>query len=145
MRSSRWLWMSIGATCLGAVSALYDKYLLKSYEPLEVQAWYSLYQFLLMSVVVLVLKRTGHFGGRFQWRWTIVGISLFLTAADLAYFYALSLPGSMISVVSMIRRGSVMVSFFYGVIILRERHVRAKLVDLALLAVSLALLIIGSE
>lgn len=145
VRSSRWLWMSIGATCLGAVSALYDKYLLKSYEPLEVQAWYSLYQFLLMSVVVLVLKRTGHFGGRFQWRWTIVGISLFLTAADLAYFYALSLPGSMISVVSMIRRGSVMVSFFYGVIILRERHVRAKLVDLALLAVSLALLIIGSE
>ena len=145
VRSSRWLWMSIGATCLGAVSALYDKYLLKSYEPLEVQAWYSLYQFLLMSVVVLVLKRTGHFGGRFQWRWTIVGISLFLTAADLAYFYALSLPGSMISVVSMIRRGSVMVSFFYGVIILRERHVRAKLVDLALLAVSLTLLILGSE
>lgn len=145
VRGSRWLWMSIGATCLGAVSALYDKYLLKSYEPLEVQAWYSLYQLVLMSVVVMALRRTGHFGGRFQWRWTIVGISLFLTAADLAYFYALSLPGSMISVVSMIRRGSVMVSFFYGVIVLHERHVRAKLVDLALLAVSLILLILGSE
>lgn len=144
IRSSRWLWLSVGATVLGAVSALYDKYLLQHYEPLEVQAWYSLYQLVLMSLVVLSLRRTGHGGGAFTWRWTIVGISLFLTAADLAYFYALSLPGSMISVISMIRRGSVLVSFFYGVVILGERHVRAKLVDLAILLVSLALLVLGS-
>jgi len=44
LRSSKWLWMSIGATTLGAISALYDKYLLGFYKPLEVQAWYSLYQ-----------------------------------------------------------------------------------------------------
>ena len=144
MRSSRWLWLSIGATCLGAVSALYDKFLLQRYEPLEVQAWYSLYQLVLMSLVVLSLRKTGHYGGSFQWRWTIVGISLFLTGADLAYFYALSLPGSMISVISMIRRGSVLVSFFYGVLILHERHVRAKLIDLGVLLLSLLLLILGS-
>ena len=42
IKHSKWIWMSIGATMLGAVSALYDKYLLRSYEPLEVQAWYSL-------------------------------------------------------------------------------------------------------
>lgn len=144
LSNSRWLWMSIGATFLGAVSALYDKYLLRHYEPLEVQAWYSLYQLVMMGCVVAVLSRAGHRGGAFKWRWTIVGISLFLTAADLAYFYALSIPGSMISVISMIRRGSVLVSFFYGVVILRESNVRAKLVDLAVLLLSLALLIIGS-
>lgn len=144
MKSSRWLWMSIGATCFGAVSALYDKYLLKCFEPLEVQAWYSFYQLLLMALVVMLLRRTGNAGVPFRWRWTIVGISLFLTGADLCYFYALSLPDSMISVISMIRRGSVLVSFFYGVLILRESHVRAKLVDLAILLVSLLLLIIGS-
>lgn len=144
MKNSRWLWLSIGATCLGAVSALYDKYLLQFYAPLEVQAWYSLYQFALMSVVVLMLRRTGNAGVAFYWRWTIVGISLFLTGADICYFYALSLPGSMISVISMIRRGSVLVSFFYGVLILRERHVRAKLIDLGVLLVSLLLLILGS-
>ena len=44
LKSSRWVWMAIGATTLGAVSALYDKYLLTRFEPLEVQAWYSLYQ-----------------------------------------------------------------------------------------------------
>lgn len=44
----------------------------------------------------------------------------------------------------MIRRGSVVVSFFYGVIALRERHVRAKLIDLCVLIAGLALLVIGS-
>lgn len=145
MKHSRWLWMSIAATTLGAVSALYDKYLMRFYEPLEVQAWYSLYQFILMTVVVMILMKAGHAGGRFKWRWTILGISIFLTGADLAYFYCLSTPGSMISIVSMIRRGSVLVSFAYGVIILHEGNVKAKLVDLCVLLLSLGLLVIGSE
>lgn len=145
LRSSRWLWMSLGATLLGAVSALYDKFLLGRFEPLQVQAWYSLYQFVLMAGTVALLRRGGHAGGRFTWRWTIVGISVFLTAADLCYFYALSLPGAMISIVSMLRRGSVIVPFLYGVIALRERNIRAKLLDLALLLASLALLVAGSN
>ena len=50
----------------------------------------------------------------------------------------------MISVVSMIRRGSVLVSFFYGVLLLHEKHVKAKLIDLCILLLSLTLLILGS-
>ncbi len=145
LRNSRWIWLSIGATMLGAISALYDKYLLTRFAPLEVQGWYSLYQMVLMGLVVTAMSRAGHGGGRFTWRWTILGISLFLTAADLAYFYALSVSGAMISVVSMIRRGSVVVPFFYGVLLLGERNVKAKLADLGLLFVSLALLVLGSR
>lgn len=144
-RSSRWIWLSVGATFLGAVSALYDKYLLTRFEPLEVQAWYSLYQMVLMGAVVAALFRAAHGGGRFRWRWAIVGISVFLTAADLAYFYALSVPGAMISIVSMVRRGSVVVPFFYGVFVLGERNVKAKVADLCLLLASLALLVLGSS
>lgn len=144
LKRSKWLWMAIGATTLGAVSALYDKYLLRSYEPLEVQAWYSLYQMIIMGIILLVLMQTGNAGGKFQWHWSILGISVFLTAADIAYFYCLSQPDSMISVVSMIRRGSVLVSFAYGVFVLHERHVRQKLIDLGILLVSLLLLILGS-
>lgn len=147
LRASRWLWMSVGAAVLGAVSALYDKYLLRSYPPLQVQAWYSLYQLLMMGTVFLILMKsaaaTG--SGRFKWRWTILLISIFLTVADIAYFHALSLPGSMIVVVSMIRRGSVVVSFLYGVFILAERDVKAKIIDLAILIVGLACLVIGSN
>ena len=50
----------------------------------------------------------------------------------------------MIAIVSMIRRGSVIVPFLYGVVALHERNVRAKAVDLAVLMLSLALLVVGS-
>lgn len=146
-RHSRWLLFAFGAAILGAVSALYDKYLLRQFQPLDVQAWYSLYQFVIMGSAIMIMRSIARSGGastRFTWRWTILFISIFLTSADIAYFYALSLPGSMISVVSMIRRGSVLVPFLYGVFILHERNIRAKLMDLAILFVSLALLVIGS-
>ena len=145
-KHSKWLWMSVGATALGAVSALYDKYLMTRFEPLMVQSWYSLYQLAMMSVAVLILRRLHtHSSTPFHWKWAIVGISVFLTGADLAYFYSLSEAGSMISIVSMIRRGSVLIPFFYGVLVLHEKNIKTKLVDLGILLVSLALLVIGSE
>ena len=140
----QWLWMSIGAMELGAISGLYDKWLLRSYEPLQVQAWYSLYQLVIMGATVLLLKRAGHDHTPFRWKWTIPCIAIFLTVADMAYFYALSYDDSMISVVSMIRRGSVIVSFLYGVIALREKNLRLKLIDLSVLLAGLILLVIGS-
>ena len=63
----------------------------------------------------------------------------------MAYFYSLSLPGSMVAVVSMIRRGSVIVSFIYGVVALHEKNIKPKLVDLGVLMLSLLLLVIGSQ
>lgn len=146
IKHSKWIWMSIGATFLGAVSALYDKFLLQSYAPVEVQGWYSLYQCLIMVTVISLIRA----GSKekiqgFQWRWTIPCIALFLTGADMAYFYSLSLPGSMVAVVSMIRRGSVIVSFVYGVFALHEKNIGPKLIDLGILLVSLILLVIGSQ
>ena len=146
LKSSKWVWMAIGATTLGAVSALYDKYLLSKFEPLEVQAWYSLYQLIIMGVTVWIIMHIdkGSSSTPLRWRWTIPLISVFLTVADIAYFYSLSLDGSMISVVSMIRRGSVIVSFFYGVIALHEKNIRLKLIDLTVLLIGLSFLVIGS-
>ena len=149
LKHSRWLWMAIGATVLGAISALYDKFLLQYYRPTDVQAWYSLYQCIIMTATLLILRRCSpamrRESGGFRWRWTIPFISVFLTVADLAYFYSLSIDGAMISVISMVRRGSVIVPFIYGVLVLHEKNVRAKAVDLGVLFLSLILLVIGSQ
>lgn len=145
IRHSLWLWLIMGATVMGAVSGLYDKYLLRIYDPLQVQAWYSLYQCIIMGTTILIIKRTSAENTPFVWRWTIPCIAIFLTVADIAYFYSLSLPGSMISVVSMIRRGSVLVSFAYGVIALHEKNVKLKLIDLSVLLVGLICLVLGSR
>ena len=115
-KASIWLWMSIGATMLGAV-----------------------------SVLILYRFAPAHFGGKFKWRWSILGISVFLTVADLAYFYCLTIPGAMISIVSMTRRGSVIIPFLYGVTVLKETNVKAKAIDLSILFLSLVLLVLGSR
>lgn len=144
LKHNKWVWMAIGATAMGAVSALYDKYLLTRFEPLEVQAWYSFYQLIIMGITIGIILRGKNGGTPLKWRWTIPFISLFLTIADIAYFYSLSMEGSMIAVVSMIRRGSVIVSFFYGMVFLHEKNIKLKLVDLTLLLIGLSFLVIGS-
>lgn len=145
LRNNRWLWMCLGAMFMGAVSGLYDKYLLRHYEPMQVQAWYSLYQLVIMGCTILMVKHFKKDTTPFCWRWTIPCIALFLTVADIAYFYSLSLEGAMISIVSMIRRGSVIVSFLFGLMILREKNAKLKAIDLSILLVALILLVIGSR
>ena len=72
-------------------------------------------------------------------------ISIFLSAADFLYFYALGQEGAMISIVSMVRRGSVIVSFLFGAMMFHEKNLKAKALDLALVLLSMLLLFIGSR
>ena len=146
LKHSRWIWLAMGATVMGAVSGLYDKHLLRSLPALEVQAWYSLYQVVIMGATIFVLRRSRHADRTpFTWRWTIPCIAIFLTTADLAYFYCLSMPDAMISVVSMIRRGGVLVPFVYGAVVLREKNIGLKLIDLSILLIALVLLVVASQ
>jgi drug/metabolite transporter (DMT)-like permease len=81
----------------------------------------------------------------FHWDWAIIGVSVFLSTADFMYFYSLSLPSAMISIVSMIRRGSVVVSFLFGAMFFREKNLKAKAFDLALVLLGMIFLYIGSH
>ncbi|MDD2962203.1 MAG: DMT family transporter [Muribaculaceae bacterium] len=147
IKHNKWLWLCIGSTIMGAISGLYDKHLLQQFEPLQVQAWYSLYQCIIMGITITIIKRLQHSDSAtpFHFKWTIPCIAIFLTIADLAYFYALSCDGAMISIISMIRRGSVIVSFIYGLSILKEKNIKLKAIDLSILLIGLTLLILGSQ
>lgn len=151
-RHNVWILLLIAAAVLGAASGLYDKYLLTSVvegglgmDKMAVQSWYNIYQCCLMGVVMLLLwyPRRRHTTA-FRWHWSILLISMFLSLADFVYFYALSLPGAMIAVVSMVRRGSVLVSFVWGIVVLKEPNAKQKLFDLLLVLLSLICLYIGS-
>ncbi len=150
---NRWIWAIIGAAVLGAVSGLYDKYLMASpadggvgLDRMAVQSWYNIYQMGMMIAMLLLLwMPVRHKTTPFHWNWAIIGISIFLCAADFVYFYALSLPGAMISIVSMVRRGSVLVSFGFGALVFKEHNLKAKAVDLALVLLGMVCLYIGSR
>jgi len=147
---NRWMALLVASAFMGAVSGLYDKYLMNpsgaGLDRLFVQGWYNLYQAVIMTAVLLAVWLPSHrkTGEEFRWSWHIPLISVFLTAADLLYFTALSYPDSMIAVVSMVRRSSVLVSFVFGALMFHEKNIRSKAVDLALLFVSLVLLLFGT-
>lgn len=152
-KHNRWIFCLIIAALLGAASGLYDKYLMASVQDggvglnrMVVQSWYNIYQMVLMGIILCTIwfpKRRQ--STPFRWDGAIVFISIFLSLADFAYLYALSLPGAMISVVSMVRRGSVIVSFITAVLFFRERNVKAKAIDLLLVLLGMICLYIGSH
>ena len=145
-RHNRWILFIVLAAVAGAVSGLYDKYLMQRFHPLTVQSWYNVYQVLILCPVILLLWYPRRKESTpFRWKWTIIGISLFLCAADFAYFYALSLDDSLISVVSMVRRGSVVVSFLFGALFFREKNLKSKAVDLVLVLIGMFFLYLGSK
>ena len=145
-KHNKWIFFIVLAAVTGAISGLYDKYLMTFLDPMLVQSWYNLYQVCIMGPVLLLLwyprRKTST---PFRWEWTIVGISLFLCAADFAYFYALSYEDSMISIVSMVRRGSVVVSFLFGALFFHEKNLRSKAVDLLLVLIGMFFLYLGSR
>ena len=152
-KRDHWIWMIVGAALLGAVSGLYDKYLMASpadggvgLDKMIVQSWYNIYQCFMMGAMLLLLwwpnrKNTTPF----RCHWCILFLSIFLSAADFVYFYSLSLPGAMISIVSMIRRGSVVVSFLFAALAFHEKNLKSKVVDLALVLLGMVCLYIGSR
>ena len=155
-RHNRWIMCTVGAAVLGAVSGLYDKYLMAAegglgLPRLTVQCWYNFYQAAMMGAMLLWVKSPlpplggGQNKSRFHWRWSILFISVFLSIADYVYFYSLSLDGALVSVVSMVRRGSVVVSFTLGALLFREKNLRSKAIDLALVLLSMLLLWLGRE
>lgn len=144
-KRNKWVFCVIMATLLGAVSALFDKYLLGSLNNMFVQAWSNFYQLALMTVVLFALWwPTRKSTTPFQWKWAIIFISVFLTLADYAYFYSLTKEGAMISIVSMIRRSSVIVSFICGAMLLKEKNLKSKAIDLVLVLIGLFFLLVGS-
>ena len=145
-RRNRHVWALFAAMLLGAVSGLYDKFIIAncSLHPLFVQSWFGLYQLIMMMVIAAVVWLPRRHVERFKWVWTIPLISLFVSCADFCYYHALDDPDAMIAVVSMIRRGSVVVTFLSGALLFGERNLKAKALDLGLIIIGMVLLCIGS-
>lgn len=142
---NKWVWCVAGATIMGAISGLYDKFIMKSLSPMFVQSWFNFYQMLIMAVVCGLLwypKR--HQTTPFHWSWAIPLISIFICLADFAYYTSLHDQDSMISVVSLVRRSSVIISFICGAIIFKEKNLRAKALDLALILLGMIFIWIGT-
>lgn len=133
----------------GAASALYDKHILGNMdmEPLFVQSWANVYITALLVICVLVkaLKDGPEKRERFSWDWRLLVIAVFITASDMLYFFSLKDEGAMLSIISMLRRCSVVITFVLGAILFKEKRIKDKAIDLGVLLAGLTLLLFGSS
>ena len=139
---SRAVWLAVGGMCMSALSSMWDKFILQRCAiPVEtVQFWFQLglvavYAVLLSVQRFMRLERT-----RFEWRWTIPVTGILLAAADWLYFHGLAIPDVQISVGSLMRRFSVVITFVLGALVFRERHLKRKGAALAAILAGIVLL-----
>ena len=139
---SRAVWLAIGGMCMSAVSSMWDKFILqKCAIPVEtVQFWFQIglvviYALLLVGQRALRIDRR-----RFEWRWTIPATGILLAAADWLYFHGLAIPDVPISVGSLMRRFSVVITFLLGAIFFKERNLKRKGIALTAILTGIILL-----
>lgn len=138
--------LAVVGAVLSAVSSIWDKYVFQvAASPVE--ATQLVFQVGLVAVygVSLLVRRcflpspsTGSFA--FTWRWTIPFVGVLLCLSDWLLFTGLSLPGTPISVCSLMRRFSVAITFVLGALFFHETNLARKSVALALVLAGIALL-----
>jgi transporter family protein len=145
--ADKWVFLIMAGTFLGAVSGLYDKYLMRRIDRMAVQAWFSFYQVVILFPVLVLTRwrlpkeeRTP-----FYWRWSIPLIGVFLVVADYLYFNSLSYADSMVSIVSALRRGGAVISFVVGAIVFKEKNIPLKALYLAGIMIGILLISMGSH
>jgi transporter family protein len=138
--------LAFAGTVLGSVSALYDKHLLKNLGiPTSTVLWWFLGGMCMIYVAATFVWSTGRRTSPekcspFAWRWTIPLVGILLAASDACYFNAISVPGAKISVLSMIRRASVVLTFFLGGAVFHEVNLPRKAFALAIVLAGVLLL-----
>ncbi len=145
--ANKWVFLIMGGTFLGAVSGLYDKYLMRHIDRMAVQAWFSFYQVAILFPILVVTRWRLPKSERtpFHWRWSIPLIGVFLVVADYLYFNSLSYPDSMVSIVSSLRRGGAVISFVVGAIVFREKNIAKKALYLAGIMIGILLISLASK
>ncbi len=143
---NRWVGFMVVATLLGACSALYDKYLLQNCKmhAATVQAWFSVYLVLIMTPLVTHWYLKGRVSTPFHWRWSIPMIAILLLISDFLYFTAIETPGGLISVISPLRRTSIVIAFIAGIRIYGEKNPVPKAVCIMSMLVGVYILSLSS-
>lgn len=143
-RKSKGIHLIILGTLIGSACAICDKYLLGVVKipPRTVQFYFAVYLVGIFGITWLVRS---FFGQKrpFQFRWSVPLTGIMLILSDMLYFHSLSLPGTYVSFISLVRRCSCIVTFAAGVIFFKEKNIKRKAIALALILLGVFLLAMG--
>ena len=135
-KGNKGFWALVVSIFTGVASALWDKHIMSGMQPLFVQSWTNIYITLLLALIML-LRRCKGISEPVRWDWTIVLIALL-------YFFSLKEDGALLSVISLIRRSSVIITFALGAALFKEKRIAQKAGVLLLMLAGVTVLMVGS-
>ncbi len=144
-KSNKWVYMLLGSAVLVALSGVYDKFLLsgEKISPSTIQAWYTIYDFLMMAVLFLFVWKPKRSEQPFEWRGGIAAMAVFVTVADVIYLSGLKQEAAVVVLIPLILYGvRLIVSFVYGAIVFKEKNIRSKIIPLLMVLAALVFLCI---
>jgi bacterial/archaeal transporter family protein len=141
----RWIFFAFLSIIFNSASALLDKYLVRQYDRIAMQAWFSVYTALIFLIILFIIwypvrRNTTSF----TWRWAIPLIGVVLVVADFFYFKALSYDHSLVSVLIIVRRASAVIVFAAGAFYFKETSLRRRGIVLAGILAGVGLVVVGS-
>lgn len=141
---NKYLYLMIASTFLSSISAIIDKFALRTIDAGQMQFWFSLFVSLLYTLA-FIFNRTRN-GDRqpVKFNLFIILMSIFLVLSDRIYFSAVKIPSSEISVIMPVRRISIFVSAIIGGLIFKEKSLKKKFVCACLLILGIALVFAGN-
>ncbi len=145
-KANKWVWFVIIGTLIGSCSALFDKYLINSVgmPRMSILCYYSFYQVLINIPLLFILWFPVRQTESFNWKWTIPMIGIVIIIADFLYYGALDAEGSMISLISPLRRSNALVAFILAALIFKERNMLRKGLCLIGILTGIAIIVWGS-
>jgi bacterial/archaeal transporter family protein len=145
LKNNRWIFFAFLSILFNSASALLDKFLVKHYDRISMQAWFSIYTAIIFLIIVLLVWVPSRSSTTpFKWRGSILLIGFFLIIADFLYFRALSYDSSLVSVLIIIRRASAVLVFAAGALFFKETSLRRRGIVLAGILLGVALVVLGS-
>lgn len=123
---TRYVVMAFASCVLNAVSGLLDKLLMRHVSSAQLQFWYMLFLMLMYLAFILCTRAPVHPRSmvRNQWVWLL---SVLFVIADRALFVANGMPGSRVTVMTLLKQAGCVVTILAGRFLFKEKNTTHKL------------------
>lgn len=138
---AKYVVMSFASCILNAISGLLDKILMKEISSAQLQFWYMLF-LVLMYFLFIVASRTAvdlKSVARNQWVWLL---SILFVIADRALFIANGMPGSRITVMTLLKQAGCVVTILAGRYLFKEKNTAHKMVCAAVIIAGIVVAVV---
>lgn len=144
--SNGWVIAMLFGTILASCSGIYDKLIIQKIklDPLTVQVWFSIYMCVVQFLTTMITwYPTRKNSTPYHFKWSFLMVALLLILADRCYFLAVSNQDALISIITVLRRSSVFISFLAGIFIFKERKSKTKFIAMLGVVIGLCLISLG--